>query len=258
MVASGHWNSTDVRRFQCYLATLEFHCNTTPNPVNVIDCLGFLPTTYLPPTARAQGYGRGEETGEVDGCCRLAKMREAMRHNASPLDYLISMASEVRPCSFEAPVFLPHCRRHNGHWQHKNRYDIIAQTVNLVANLECVFADSNSKLLDWNETKDFFRFTRGRWVVDEAKQVRLRTHSFDMNQLAREAARCLNSRCIHIEKLPDGLYNKAYLFRMNDGREVVGKVTNPSTGLPHYSTASEVATMDFVCFILGQVKRCRV
>ncbi|KAH6855793.1 hypothetical protein B0I37DRAFT_63028 [Chaetomium sp. MPI-CAGE-AT-0009] len=33
---------------------------------------------------------------------------------------------------------------------------------------------------------------------------------------------------------------------MDDGREVVGKVPNPNAGLPHYTTASEVANMDFI------------
>lgn len=33
---------------------------------------------------------------------------------------------------------------------------------------------------------------------------------------------------------------------MDDGREVVAKVPNPNAGIPHFTTASEVATMDFV------------
>lgn len=42
-------------------------------------------------------------------------------------------------------------------------------------------------------------------------------------------------------------YNKVFLLTMNDGREVVAKLPNPNTaGRPHFVTASEVATMDFV------------
>lgn len=33
---------------------------------------------------------------------------------------------------------------------------------------------------------------------------------------------------------------------MVDGREVIAKVPNPNAGRPHFNTASEVATMDFV------------
>jgi hypothetical protein len=70
---------------------------------------------------------------------------------------------------------------------------------------------------------------------------------FSMKELAGVAASSIGAgRCVHVEKCPDGLYNKAYVFRMDDGREVIGKVPNPNAGLPHYSTASEVATMDYV------------
>jgi hypothetical protein len=73
---------------------------------------------------------------------------------------------------------------------------------------------------------------------------------FDMNQLARIATdSIMANKCINIEKCPDGMYNKSYLFTMDDGRQVIGKVPNPNAGLPHFTTASEVATMDFVCAI---------
>ncbi|OCT51802.1 hypothetical protein CLCR_08390 [Cladophialophora carrionii] len=75
----------------------------------------------------------------------------------------------------------------------------------------------------------------------------MRSVRFDMNQLARVAADALAAdRCVSIEKCPDGMYNKSYLFTMSDGRQVIGKVPNPNAGIPHFTTASEVATMDFV------------
>lgn len=52
--------------------------------------------------------------------------------------------------------------------------------------------------------------------------------------------------CFKVEKLLDGMFNKAFLFTMGDGRQVVGKVPNPNAGRSHYTTASEVATMDFL------------
>ncbi|PGH11077.1 hypothetical protein AJ79_05119 [Helicocarpus griseus UAMH5409] len=33
---------------------------------------------------------------------------------------------------------------------------------------------------------------------------------------------------------------------MDNGKEVIGKVPNPNAGIPHYTAASEVATMDFM------------
>jgi hypothetical protein len=75
----------------------------------------------------------------------------------------------------------------------------------------------------------------------------LRTVRFDMNELARIAASAIGAdRCVHVEKCPEDDFNKTYILRMDDGREVIGKVPNPNTSLRHYTTASEVATMDYV------------
>jgi hypothetical protein len=51
------------------------------------------------------------------------------------------------------------------------------------------------------------------------------------------------------------MHNKAIRFTMDDGFQVIGKVPNPNAGLPHYTTASEVATMDFVSL---PPRSCRV
>ncbi|OAL28138.1 hypothetical protein AYO20_09557 [Fonsecaea nubica] len=79
----------------------------------------------------------------------------------------------------------------------------------------------------------------------------IRRVRFDMNKLARVATEAITAnKCINVEKCPDGLYNKSYLFTMDDGRQVIGKVPNPNAGVPHFTTASEVATLDFVRNIL--------
>jgi hypothetical protein len=68
-----------------------------------------------------------------------------------------------------------------------------------------------------------------------------------MEELARIAARSVGSgACVEIEKLTEGNFNKAFLMTMDDGREVIAKVPNPNAGYPHFNTASEVATMEFV------------
>lgn len=35
-------------------------------------------------------------------------------------------------------------------------------------------------------------------------------------------------------------------MKMDDGKEVVAKLPNPNAGRPHFTTASEVATMEYV------------
>ena len=83
--------------------------------------------------------------------------------------------------------------------------------------------------------------------MDEAENLRRREIRFDLNKLAEVAADSVGAaRCVSIKKYPDGMFNKAFLMFMDDGREVVAKVPNPNAGIPHFTTASEVATMDFV------------
>lgn len=82
---------------------------------------------------------------------------------------------------------------------------------------------------------------------NEEYEMAMRHVPFDMNELAKLAAQSVGAvKCVHVEKLGEGLYNKPFLFTMEDGSQVVGKVPNLSAGLPHFTTASEVATMDFV------------
>lgn len=74
------------------------------------------------------------------------------------------------------------------------------------------------------------------------RQVKL-----DMNQLARIASQTVEANFVaKIKKYPDGLHSKAFLLTMDSGVEVVAKVPNPNAGLAHFTTASEVASMDFV------------
>lgn len=86
-------------------------------------------------------------------------------------------------------------------------------------------------------------------MINEQQEMAVRHINFDMNELVKLAAGSVGAgECVNVEKFPDGMFNKAFLFTMGDGTQVVGKVPNPNAGLPHYTTASEVATMDFVRF----------
>ena len=101
---------------------------------------------------------------------------------------------------------------------------------------------------EWTSNEDYYRFTRGRFVYNEKHEMSQRYVRFNVHELARVAAEAVGSRsCIGIEKYPDGMYNKALLLTMEDGAQVVAKIPNPNAGRPHDTTASEVATMEFVC-----------
>ncbi|PWY93924.1 phosphotransferase enzyme family protein [Aspergillus sclerotioniger CBS 115572] len=101
----------------------------------------------------------------------------------------------------------------------------------------------------WDANNNSYDYTRGRFLSKEAHEMKIRRVRFNMKELAKSAAESIGftySQCVRIEQLPDGMSNKAFLFTMQDGTQVVGKVPNPNAGRPHYTTASEVATMDFM------------
>ena len=97
------------------------------------------------------------------------------------------------------------------------------------------------------DKESFYRYTSGRWLWDEPAQLSHRYVQFNVAKLAQIAARSIGaSSCVEIKKVPEGNFNKTFLLTMNDGNEVIAKVPNPNAGRPHFTTASEVATMDFV------------
>ena len=98
-----------------------------------------------------------------------------------------------------------------------------------------------------DDSEDFHRYTRGRFVCDESVNMAKRHVDFDVHELQKVAAQATKSEaCVKIEKLPEGQNGKALLMTMNDGAQVVAKLPNPCGGRPHFTTASEVATMDYV------------
>ena len=47
-------------------------------------------------------------------------------------------------------------------------------------------------------------------------------------------------------KLPEGLFNRAFLLVMDNGSEVIARIPTSVAGPAHFVTASEVATMEFM------------
>ncbi|KAJ0421406.1 phosphotransferase enzyme family protein [Aspergillus carlsbadensis] len=91
----------------------------------------------------------------------------------------------------------------------------------------------------------------GRWLWDEASQLRKRYQRFNVEELKRAAARAVNADfCTRITKLPEGAYNKTFLLAMDNDVDVIAKIPNPY--IPQkFATASEVATFDFLRNELG-------
>ena len=90
-------------------------------------------------------------------------------------------------------------------------------------------------------------FTRRRFATNEEFEVSQRTVRFNEPELRRIAAEAAGSMaCVDVSYFPDSLYNKACLLTTDDGVQVVAKLPYEVSGPPHYTVASEVATMEFV------------
>ncbi|EME42803.1 hypothetical protein DOTSEDRAFT_72312 [Dothistroma septosporum NZE10] len=97
-----------------------------------------------------------------------------------------------------------------------------------------------------------FNHSSGRWLWNEEVQIRCRRQTFNIVELAQAAATAASSQsCVKLVKLAEGSFNKAFLLTMDDGQEIVAKLPNPNAGYEHFTTASEVATMDYARNVLG-------
>lgn len=105
-------------------------------------------------------------------------------------------------------------------------------------------------------SSNFFRYTSGRWLLDEQKQLERRYVQFDIAALQQTAGQICGSQCVQMTKLPEGLFNKVFSLRMENGKEVLARIPNPNAGDPRSVVASEVATLDFVCAVSLSIVEC--
>lgn len=98
-----------------------------------------------------------------------------------------------------------------------------------------------------DETNNFYHYTSGRWIWDEERQLKARYRRFNVHELQRIAAKSVSAAsCVHMEKLAEGASNKVFKLTMNDHQTVIARIPNPKAGPARLTTASEVATLDFV------------
>jgi hypothetical protein len=103
-----------------------------------------------------------------------------------------------------------------------------------------------------NDMNSLFCYTSGRWLWNEREQLEARYRQFDVPNLQRAACQAVGvDKCLSIEKIGEGNYNKAYRLEMADGKRIVAKVPHPNAGPRGLTTASEVATMEFVRTVLN-------
>ncbi|KAJ5259346.1 hypothetical protein N7478_012327 [Penicillium angulare] len=86
---------------------------------------------------------------------------------------------------------------------------------------------------------------------NEAERLNERYVKFQPTELQRIAGEAVQQDyCPDIAKLAEGGFNKIFILRVKNGREVIARIPTPIAGPPRYTTASEVATMNFLRDVL--------
>lgn len=103
--------------------------------------------------------------------------------------------------------------------------------------------------VDTRDQDDLFRYTSGRWLINEEHQQKQRYITFNISNLCSQAAALFGPgiKCVHIIKL-EGNFNKAFLLMIDDGNKVIAKIPCPNAGTPLLIIVSEVATLKFCIF----------
>ncbi|KAL2061038.1 hypothetical protein VTL71DRAFT_9090 [Oculimacula yallundae] len=102
--------------------------------------------------------------------------------------------------------------------------------------------------------EELYRYSRHRWLTNESENLAKRYRKFNIPALidaAVDAAGNGARSCVKLLKCTEGQYNKAFLMTMDNGAEVLVKIPNPNAGPAFYTTASEVATRQFLRKVLN-------
>jgi hypothetical protein len=91
-----------------------------------------------------------------------------------------------------------------------------------------------------------FQYSNGRFLVDEEQQFSKRYVKFDVEKLCHIVASVTKgaSPVCKIDKIEGG-FSKAFLMTMENGAEAIAKIPCPNAGRAMYSTASEVAVLEY-------------
>ncbi|KAI9046015.1 kinase-like domain-containing protein [Aspergillus affinis] len=87
---------------------------------------------------------------------------------------------------------------------------------------------------------------------NEEQELRDRYTPFNVLELQRIAARSVDTiECTAIAKLAEGSFNKAFRLTMDSAMTMIARIPHPIAGPNFYTTAPEVATMEFARTVLG-------
>lgn len=98
-----------------------------------------------------------------------------------------------------------------------------------------------------SQYEEFYRYTGGRWLWGEEKELRDRYKVFNVPELQRLAAESVGAKsCSTMTKMLEGSFNKVFRLVMCNGAIAIARIPYRNVWPKFYTTASEVATMEFV------------
>lgn len=94
--------------------------------------------------------------------------------------------------------------------------------------------------------EDLFRYTNGRFLGNEEHEYRKRYVKFDVGRLC-EVVGSAGGSCSPIAAIDkmEGGFSKALLMEKADDTELVAKIPCPNAGPALFTTASEVAVLQY-------------
>ncbi|XP_006462390.1 hypothetical protein AGABI2DRAFT_186311 [Agaricus bisporus var. bisporus H97] len=93
---------------------------------------------------------------------------------------------------------------------------------------------------------ELFEFTSGRWLYNERSQREARRTPFNVEAFCRTACAATGATAVtQISKISESI-NRVLLVKFENGSEAIARFPTRLGGTPHHSTASEVATMEFL------------
>ncbi|KAH7913932.1 hypothetical protein BJ138DRAFT_1144782 [Hygrophoropsis aurantiaca] len=92
----------------------------------------------------------------------------------------------------------------------------------------------------------FYQYTSGHWLCNDKEHRAARSVTFNVPAFCRTAAEAVGANAVvDMVKINESI-NRVFLLRFDTGREAIARFPTPLAGPPHFTTASEVATMDFL------------
>lgn len=94
---------------------------------------------------------------------------------------------------------------------------------------------------------ELFSYTSGRYLYNEKLRLAERYVEFNIEALKKIAAESVGRQKVaHIKKLAEGGFNRVFLLTMDDGFEAIAKIPYHIAVPKHFTTESEVATLDLL------------